>query len=432
MKRLFAFFLVFATLFTYQIPAVFAGSRNSLAALPLLQDIKSAVRQAEARFESGNVTGAAELARRILEKYPNNADAQALLDKCIATEKAEYEEAIASLDATKLADFKQKYPSSSYNDDVSHRIDDLPLWLTANDANTIEWYKKYLAESTYLVYKQEAEDAIKELSVKQAYDAAVAKNTIQAYRDFMDEYPDSKYEKDASNKIARLLADKFNAKSSYADKAAALAYAQNEMTRDYVNNKYNKATSTKGSTTTYSSSAPSTTNTTSSSTDYRTSHRAASSERYAQTDPSIAFGIEASGEYFYGTYLYGIGPCIRFGRSDGLLFATAAIKYARGGFHESYTDYSSDYRSWEYVDIDFQGDFISVPLAANLNLFGFYFGGGIVYNHSLNANSPITNISSLLLQMGIIKRHWDIKLGMNLYPSQDTLLTFLIGGSVYF
>lgn len=445
MKRLFAYLLVFSTLFVSQAPPILAGSRTNSTTRPLIQDVRSAVRQAEARFDSGNVSGAADLARRILEKYPNNAEAQALLEKCIATENADYEAAVASLDATKLADFKQKYPASSYVEDVSRRIDDLPYWLAAKEANTVEGYQKYLAESTNLLYKQEADDAIKDISVKQAYDVAVEKNTIQAYKDYIEEFPDSKFEKDASNKIARLMADKFNARSSYADRAAALAYAQNEMTRDYVNNKYNKATATKGSTTSPSTSTSTSTRTQSTTTtpsgDYRAS-RNTSSGKKEKPEPSVAFGIEATGEYYQGTYLLGVGPVLRFGKSDGILFATAAVKYARGGFHAKYTDYASDYRSWNDVNIEAQGNYISVPVTANLSLLGFYFGGGIVYNHLLNANTDLANPNSMsfLVQMGIIKRHWDLKIGMNLYTSNKSIsrdpyangLTFLVGASVYF
>ena len=55
----------------------------------LMQDVKSAVRQAQARYDSGNVSGAADLARKILAKYPDNPDAKAILEQCIATEREE-------------------------------------------------------------------------------------------------------------------------------------------------------------------------------------------------------------------------------------------------------------------------------------------------------------------------------------------------------
>ena len=45
------------------------------------QDISSALRQAEARFTSGNETGAIELVTKVLQKYPDNQEAKALLEK---------------------------------------------------------------------------------------------------------------------------------------------------------------------------------------------------------------------------------------------------------------------------------------------------------------------------------------------------------------
>ena len=442
MKRFLSYLTVFLALFFYWMPIASAVEGNRHAALPLMQDVKSAVRQAEARFDSGNVNGAADLARKILEKYPDNEDALALLNKCLATEKAEYEEAVASFNASKLADFKAKYPTSSYNEDVSRRIEDLPYWLTAKNADSIEGYKKYLAESKHLLYELQAKDSIKELSIKQAFDAATAKNTIQAYRDFIEEYPDNKYEKDASNRIARLMADKFNSRSTYSDKAAALAYAQNEMTRDYVNNKFSKATSTPSSssnTSTYSSSRQQSSTTTSNS-NLGTTSKGTNSTKTYRPDPSITFGVEATGEYWDRTYLLAIGPVLRFGKYDSFLFATAAVKYAKGGFHAEYTDYSSGYLHWNDINVDGKADYISVPLTANLNLLGFYFGAGLVYNRLIQTNTSLANpdVLSILLQMGYTQRHWDIKVGMNLYSttlSSDPYkgyLTFMFGGSLYF
>ena len=207
-----------------------------------MQDVKSAIRQAEARFQSGNVAGAADLARKILEKYPGNADAQAILDRCIATEKSDYLAAVNSLDVDQLAAFQQKYPSSSYQNRIEQLVADVPIWNIARKENTIDSYNKYLSESSYHLFKPQAEEAIQDITLKQAYDAAVASNTINAFEQFRKSFPGSKFDKDASNKIARLMADRFNSRSTYSDKYDALKYAQNEITRDYVNNKFNKAT----------------------------------------------------------------------------------------------------------------------------------------------------------------------------------------------
>lgn len=293
--------------------------------LALMQDVKSAIRQAQARYDSGNVTGAAELARKILVKYPNNADAKAILEQCIATEREEYEKAVGSMSVPELINFQKKYPNSEYGIDVSKRIADLPFWLDAKGKNTLDSYKQYLTESIHQMYKRDADEAISELTIKQAFDTAVASNTIKAFEQFRSKYPDSVYDKQASNKIARIMADKFNSKSTYTDKNNALAYAKNEMTRDYVNNKFNKATQKKNTTSYSSSSSTSTQRTTGSTYSYGSSSGTYSRPTVVKEPSSIRFGMKFyadlgsyskyDGDYWYsGTpFSLGVGVGVRFG-----------------------------------------------------------------------------------------------------------------------
>ena len=119
---------------------VSAATVSEPSLLALMQDVKSAIRQAQARYDSGNVTGAADLARKILAKYPDNADAKAILDQCVATEREEYEKAVGSMSVAELTNFQKKYPESEYGIDVSKRIADLPFWLDAKDKNTLDSY----------------------------------------------------------------------------------------------------------------------------------------------------------------------------------------------------------------------------------------------------------------------------------------------------
>ena len=174
------------------------------------------------RYNCGNVTGAADLARKILAKYPANTDAKAILDKCVAMERKDYTDAVASQSVASLDAFMKKYPDSAFREDVADRIDDLPLWLKAKGQNTIDSYKRYLAESEHRIYKQEADDAIADLSTSQAYFNALRVNTIDALKQFRKDYPASSYDKRASSKIARLMADKFTSESSYTDKRMAM------------------------------------------------------------------------------------------------------------------------------------------------------------------------------------------------------------------
>ena len=159
---------------------------------PLIRHVYSLV-QKDVRFPDkilyicGNVTGAADLARKILAKYPANTDAKAILDKCVAMERKDYTDAVASQSVASLDAFMKKYPDSAFREDVADRIDDLPLWLKAKGQNTIDSYKRYLAESEHRIYKQEADDAIADLSTSQAYFNALRVNTIDALKQFRKE-----------------------------------------------------------------------------------------------------------------------------------------------------------------------------------------------------------------------------------------------------
>ena len=417
----------------------------------LMQDVKSAIRQAEARFQSGNVSGAADLARRILEKYPNNADAQAILDKCITMEKSDYDAAIKSLNVEQLEAFQKKYPSSSYNDSIERHIDDVPLWNIARKGNTIESYNRYLSESSHHLFKQEANDAIRDITVKQAYDAAVAANTVDAFLQFRKSFPESIYDKAASNKIARLMADRFNSRSSYSDLNGALAYAQDEMARDYVRNKYHKATdktSSKTSSSTSRTTSTRSTTTQSSSSSQRSSSNSTNS-RYKKTNsnPAVLLGIDLSAEWWPSAYKIGAGPILRLGRQSSMFFATVSAQYSIASCSSSYSDYSYDY-GHETITLNGDGNYLSVPITLNWNFsYGFgtsynlYMGMGYVYNSLLNSESSVArkNPSAYLIQLGGYGRHFDLKGGASMYTKPiinsgrvDDLIMLYLGMSFYF
>ena len=145
------------------------------------QDISSALRQAQARFDSGNETGGIELVNKVLAKYPDNKEAKDLLAK--------------------------------FNQVIMNREIDA-AWTFAKKTNSFEGY--------------------------------------QAFR---TKYPNSKYDDDASDTMAKKLADRFNVKSTYADRTKAESYARKEMTRDYIKNKWNNLTASKQSTSTSSSTS---------------------------------------------------------------------------------------------------------------------------------------------------------------------------------
>lgn len=394
----------------------------------LMQDVKSAVRQAQARYDSGNVSGAADLARKILAKYPDNADAKAILEQCIATEREEYEKAVDNMSVAELTNFQKKYPNSEYGIDVSKRIADLPLWLNAKGKNTLDSYRQYLTESIHQMYKRDADEAINELTIKEAFDAAVAANTIKAFEQFRSKYPDSVYDKQASNKIARLMADKFNSKSTYADKNNALAYAKNEMTRDYVNNKYNKATEKK-----YSSSSSSTTSgygsssrtTSSSSSSLNTStNNSYSYNNTIKRESIVNFGIQGFfelGNVLSPTYSGGLGVEMRIGAISKPINLLIGAKVGWASY--SYSYYEKQYygdRSWEYnsnyVKVSEKTTNVFIPAILNWNFLRsdwacWYLGAGYQLGIPIDGKNYIGQLSHAFhVQSGVGFRHFDIRM----------------------
>jgi hypothetical protein len=133
------------------------------------QDISSALRQAQGRFDSGNETGAIEILSNILEKYPDNIEAKTLLEK--------------------------------FNKIINDR------------------------------------------SIESDWNETLALNTLEAYKSFRNKHPNSQYDDIASDNIAKRMADMFTASSTYADRAEAEKYVRKGMTKDYVANKWKRATS---------------------------------------------------------------------------------------------------------------------------------------------------------------------------------------------
>lgn len=91
------------------------------------QDISSALRQAEARFTSGNETGAIELVTKVLQKYPDNQEAKALLEKFNKTISdrqidADWQTALTTNTFEAYEQFRTKHPGSKYDDTASDNM----------------------------------------------------------------------------------------------------------------------------------------------------------------------------------------------------------------------------------------------------------------------------------------------------------------------
>lgn len=359
------------------------------------QDVSSALRQAQARFESGNETGGIELVNKVLAKYPDNKEAKDLLAK-----------------------FNQ---------------------------------------------------AIKDREIDADWKVAQTQNTFESYQQFRTKHPGSKYDDIASDTMAKKLADKFNANSTYADRTKAESYAKKSMTKDYIANKWKAAmakktsstSSTTSSTSSYGSSSSSSrsynSGSSTSSSRYGSSYSSSSSNSYGSrsynsysTIPNkskFAIGIEGSVEGLKSVST-GWGLSMRIGAFNSLFNMTIGAKYQYTSYQQmvSYS-YEEDYDRWDYEYIYSYADYrrkvnqFVFPIILNWNVarkdnYAFYFGigyefgvvssdqyefdysfGDYPFNESdyyRYADDDIIQLSipsrSAVIQMGFAGRHWDWKM----------------------
>lgn len=383
-----------------------------LAVTVSAQDVSSALRQAQARFESGNETGGIELVNKVLAKYPDNKEAKDLLAK-----------------------FNQ---------------------------------------------------AIKDREIDADWKIAQTQNTFESYQQFRTKHPGSKYDDIASDTMAKKLADKFNANSTYADRTRAESYAKKSMTKDYIANKWKAAmakktsstSSTTSSTSSYGSSNSSSRSYNSSSStssnrygsSYGSSYSSSSSSSYGSrsynsynTIPNkskFAIGIEGSIEGLK-SFSTGWGLSMRLGAFNSMFNFTIGAKYQYTGYSEmvsySFEDnsYGNDWYDYDYdykyggADYKRKVNQIVFPLILNWNVarhetYAFYFGVG--YEHGVLLSDQYSFMSSygdfneydfyrsdeaddivdlsvpsraVVIQMGFAGRHWDWKMYYKVHTNKS-------------
>lgn len=395
-----------------------ASELSSELALAAPQNIESAIRQAQARYDSGNIYGAWTLAEKIADKYPDNQEVRNLIATCISREAADYNSAVESLSVDMLNNYLVTYQDKARAADVNERIQDLPLWNTARTANTIAAYNDYLVKSTNKKYADAAQAAIGNLQIEQDWKTAKDSNTFAAYENFRKTHPHSKYDSEASNNMAKRLADKFTKNSKDEDKIKALGYATNEMTRDYVKNKFNASrpkTTNSYSSSSSSSSRYSSSSGSSSSYGSYGNYGGHSSSSYGNSQQSSGkgFNIGASilGEWDCSRgFNCGIGLTWRLWRYNSMFNAMIGLRYmysvnTRSEYNTSYYDYHS------YSVKDFANQ-LSIPITVNWNFirtdtWGMYFGMGYEFGKTFSSNNALDQTNSLLIKWGVGGRHWD-------------------------
>lgn len=430
MKRFTYILLSIAFLYCGTYNLSFASESRSELELSAPQNIESAIRQVQARFDSGNIYGAWTLAEKVSEKYPDNDDVRNLLNNCISREAEDYRASIESLSVDKLKEYLQVYKDKARISDANERIQDLPLWNIARQTNSIAAYKDYISKSTYKKYESEAKSAIDGLQLEQDWKSAKNSNTFEAFEVFRKTHPMSKYDSDASNNMAKRLADQFTKNSTDVDKINAMGYATNEMTRDYVKNKFNtsrpKTSSSYGSSSsTYGSSSYSGSYGSTNYSSRNTSYGSTSSMNYKNNSPvDKGFNIGIVGFIdegdAYSTILGGFGLEWRLWKFNSLFNVTTGVKIAWSEYSARYDRrvYYGDKPYEYYLDygtVSGNATHVMIPAILNWNIYrgdiiSLYVGAGYQCGFAISGNAAASPSGSVVVQGGIGGRHADFRI----------------------
>ena len=372
------------------------------------QDISSALRQAQARFDSGNETGGIELVNKVLAKYPDNKDAKDLLAK--------------------------------FNQTIKDREIDAD-WKTAQTQNTFESYQLFRSKHPGSKYDDIASDTM----AKKLADKFTVISTY-ADRTKAESYAKKAMTKDyIANKWKAAMAKKTSSTSSSTSSTSSYGSSSSSS------RSYNSSSSSNRSS--YGSSYGSYGSTSSSSGYYGS--RSYNSESIPNKS-KFAIGIEGSIEGLQ-TFSTGWGLSMRIGAFNSLFNMTIGAKYQYTGYTKWVSYFYEDYYGSGYFDYDWvSGDadykhkanqFVFPIMNWNLSRnssYSYYLGLG--YEHGVlisesvgfedesydftesgfwgsDGADDLIRLSvpsrSVVIQMGFAGRHWDWKMYYKVYANSS-------------
>lgn len=329
-----------------------------LAVTVSAQDVSSALRQAQARFESGNETGGIELVNKVLAKYPDNKEAKDLLAK--------------------------------FNQVIKDREIDAD-WKTAQEKNTFESYQAFRSKHPGSKYDDTASDNM----AKKLADRFTV-NSTYSDRTKAESYAKKAMTKDyIANKWKAAMDKKTSTTSSYTSSSSS------------SNRSYSSYSNTSSSSRSYGSTGSSYSSSRSSSTSYSSSSKSSS---YYNNEKKYAFGLDLSADFNILGEAYGISPGVmmRIGKFGKWVNGVVGLKYA-------YWSANSDY-SWRYDSDPYKCSINALTLPAIINLnylpgewldVSCYFGVGFEFNLVSSGVYDYNSPGSWILQMGFGGRHVD-------------------------
>lgn len=171
-------------------------------------EIKANMKLAKKFMEKGKYAQAKKCLDKVLELDPNHAEAQQLLAECEqhleaqrALEQIELIEALTAGTEQALQNFIATHPDSDFVPQAEAYLADHQLWSTARQTNTKEGYLDYLRQSTLKSYKTEAEEAIRQFEMEEAWNECHNSGSTTLLERFIETYPTSIHVNDAQYEL---------------------------------------------------------------------------------------------------------------------------------------------------------------------------------------------------------------------------------------
>lgn len=195
-----------------------------------VKDVKSRITALEVAaehscFENACRCQTSQALQDYIERYPNGHFVQDAKDRIEALEKeAErtyFENACSRETSQALLDYIDRYPNGRYVQDARARIEDVRLWQDAKNKNTIVAYRNYLNKSSAQSYSQLANAAIAELESREEWEQIRRTTSKTVVENFINTHPKSSCIDAARKRYEELLAVEY--------------YEQGELQRAYEN-----------------------------------------------------------------------------------------------------------------------------------------------------------------------------------------------------
>ncbi len=148
-----------------------------------------------------NITIKAQSFNQIMEKAEQEAR-----DKK-RQEQSRYNAIVDSRNLDEYNRFIEDYPQGNYTSEIRRRANEIKLWNSARRNNTITSYESYLSKTRYHWYDATANSAISSIrktQERQAWERVKSKGTLDAYRQYLQDNPNSAYRAEAEKAINRL------------------------------------------------------------------------------------------------------------------------------------------------------------------------------------------------------------------------------------